>query len=302
MGGEDGGRALGDRVVELLDEDRAALAQLGHDVLVVDDLLAHVDRRAVELERALDGLDGAIDAGAVAARGGEQQPLGRGQGGGGHHGQCRRQASAPRSSSSTVSPLQSSERAETALMSSQRSCQQGKSKSMRSIAGTPSRANGVWSSMISRPRAGREDGRAPTRRAAARRRAHSRGSDPSSRGIRRSLVGDEVEQDDARAARRGGGARRPSSRAGRRGRSRRCRRSPPPRRRARSAARARPRGASSGAARARARAPPRSRPRRRWRRRSRGSPSCRSARRRRPRACCRAACRRRCAGRAGTCS
>ena len=85
VGGEDGGRALGDRVVELLDEDRAALAQLGHDVLVVDDLLAHVDRRAVELERALDGLDGAIDARAVAARGGEQQPFGRGQGGGGHH-------------------------------------------------------------------------------------------------------------------------------------------------------------------------------------------------------------------------
>ena len=70
----------GIELVELLDEDRAALAQLGDDVLVVDDLLAHVDRRAVELERALDGLDGAVDAGAVAARGGEQQPLGRGQG------------------------------------------------------------------------------------------------------------------------------------------------------------------------------------------------------------------------------
>src|SRR3954451_16037436 len=84
VGGEDRGRALGDRVVELLDEDRPALAQPGHDVLVVDDLLAHVDRRAVELERALDGLHGAVDAGAVAARRGEQQPLGGGRGGDGH--------------------------------------------------------------------------------------------------------------------------------------------------------------------------------------------------------------------------
>ena len=84
VGGEDGGGALGDRVVELLDEDRAALAQLRDHVLVVDDLLAHVDRRAVELERALDGLHGAVDAGAVAARRGEQQLLGGGEGGGGH--------------------------------------------------------------------------------------------------------------------------------------------------------------------------------------------------------------------------
>ena len=62
-------------VVELVDEDRAALAQVLDDVLVVHDLLAHVDRRAVQLERALDGLDGAVDAGAVAARGREQELL-----------------------------------------------------------------------------------------------------------------------------------------------------------------------------------------------------------------------------------
>ena len=72
VGGEDGDRALGDRVLELVDEDRAALAQGLDDVLVVHDLLAHVDRRAVQLERALDGLDGAVDARAVAARRGEQ--------------------------------------------------------------------------------------------------------------------------------------------------------------------------------------------------------------------------------------
>jgi hypothetical protein len=37
----------------------------------VDDLVAHVDRRAELLERALDDLDRAIDAGAKAARLGE---------------------------------------------------------------------------------------------------------------------------------------------------------------------------------------------------------------------------------------
>jgi hypothetical protein len=76
VGGEDGDRALGDLVAELLHEDRPALAQLRDDVLVVDDLLAHVDRRAVELERALDRLHGAVDARAVAAGRGEQELVG----------------------------------------------------------------------------------------------------------------------------------------------------------------------------------------------------------------------------------
>ena len=65
--GEDGDRPLGDLGLGV-DEDRAAAAQLLDDVLVVHDLLAHVDRRPVALERPLDGLDGAVDAGAVAAR------------------------------------------------------------------------------------------------------------------------------------------------------------------------------------------------------------------------------------------
>ena len=73
--GEDGRRARRDRVVDLVDEDRAALTQLLDDMLVVDDLLAHIDRRAVQLERALDGLHGTVDAGAVAARRGEQELL-----------------------------------------------------------------------------------------------------------------------------------------------------------------------------------------------------------------------------------
>ena len=71
VGGEDHGRALG-HLVELLDEDRAARLEVGDDVLVVHDLLAHVDRRAVEVERLLDGDDRAVDAGAVAARRREQ--------------------------------------------------------------------------------------------------------------------------------------------------------------------------------------------------------------------------------------
>ncbi len=76
---EDDVRALG-HLVDLVDEDRALLLELGHDVDVVHDLLAHVDRRAVALERLLDGDHGAVDAGAVAARRGEQHPLVSGDG------------------------------------------------------------------------------------------------------------------------------------------------------------------------------------------------------------------------------
>jgi hypothetical protein len=55
-----------------LDEDHAALAQPLHDVLVVHDLLAHIHRRTVNLERPFDRLHGPIDACAVPARGREQ--------------------------------------------------------------------------------------------------------------------------------------------------------------------------------------------------------------------------------------
>ena len=44
-------------LVDLVDEDRAALLELVDDVRVVDDLLAHVDRRAALRQRALDDLD-----------------------------------------------------------------------------------------------------------------------------------------------------------------------------------------------------------------------------------------------------
>ena len=71
VGGEHQQRALG-HLVGLVDEDRAALLERLDDVPVVDDLLAHVDRRAVLLQGLLDRLDGAVDARAVAAGLGQQ--------------------------------------------------------------------------------------------------------------------------------------------------------------------------------------------------------------------------------------
>ena len=76
VGGEDDQLALGDLGL-LLDEDRAALGELLDHVLVVDDLLAHVDGGPVEVERLLDRLHGTVDAGAVAARRRKQHPAGR---------------------------------------------------------------------------------------------------------------------------------------------------------------------------------------------------------------------------------
>ena len=64
-------------LVDLVDEDRALLLERRDDVDVVHDLLAHVHRRAVVLERLLDGDDRAVDSGAVSAGGGEQHPLRR---------------------------------------------------------------------------------------------------------------------------------------------------------------------------------------------------------------------------------
>ncbi len=74
--GEDDDRALG-HLGLAVHEHRAAIGQVAHDVAVVDDLLADVDRRAEVVERPLDRVHGAIDAGAVASRR-RQQELGRG--------------------------------------------------------------------------------------------------------------------------------------------------------------------------------------------------------------------------------
>ena len=60
-------------LVELVDEHGAAPLQVVGDVHVMHDLLAHVDRRAVALERPLDDLDGPPRAGAERPRPGQQQ-------------------------------------------------------------------------------------------------------------------------------------------------------------------------------------------------------------------------------------
>ena len=67
---------LGD-LVELLHEHRAPRLEVGDDVLVVHDLLADVDRGAVEVEGLLDGDHRAVDAGAVSAWSGQAYALGR---------------------------------------------------------------------------------------------------------------------------------------------------------------------------------------------------------------------------------
>ncbi len=74
VGGEHHDRAFRHLVV-VVDEDRAGLGQRLHHVAVVHDLVPHVDRGAVLLQRPLDGFDGAVHAGAVAARLGQQHAL-----------------------------------------------------------------------------------------------------------------------------------------------------------------------------------------------------------------------------------
>ena len=68
MGREHDGRAGIRDFVQFLDEDGAlGLEALDH-IAVMDDFMAHIDGRAVFGERKLDDLDGAVDAGAEAAR------------------------------------------------------------------------------------------------------------------------------------------------------------------------------------------------------------------------------------------
>ncbi len=71
--GENHDRA-GRHLVHLCDEDRATLFQRADHVGVVHDLPADVDRRAELVQGQLDRLHGPVDAGAVAARLGEQDP------------------------------------------------------------------------------------------------------------------------------------------------------------------------------------------------------------------------------------
>ena len=64
---ENGAPAVG-HFGQFFHENRAQLAQLVHHVLVVDDFLADIDRRTIEIQRDLDHIDRAHDAGAESAR------------------------------------------------------------------------------------------------------------------------------------------------------------------------------------------------------------------------------------------
>ncbi len=64
-------RAVIRAFVQFFDKDRALVAQAIDDEFVMHDLVAHIDRRAPFLQRHLDDLDGAVDAGAKPARGGK---------------------------------------------------------------------------------------------------------------------------------------------------------------------------------------------------------------------------------------
>ena len=57
---------------KILDEHRPFGAKVVHYIFVVHDLVAHVDRRSVQLECAFDDLDRAVYAGAKTAGIGEQ--------------------------------------------------------------------------------------------------------------------------------------------------------------------------------------------------------------------------------------
>src|SRR5579863_1821832 len=61
------GAGAGRYFLEFLDEDCAQIAEFVHDVLVVHDFLADIDRRPIEVERYLDHVDGAHHAGAKTA-------------------------------------------------------------------------------------------------------------------------------------------------------------------------------------------------------------------------------------------
>ena len=311
VGREDDQRPLGDLGL-LFDEDRAALCELLDHVLVVDDLLPHVDRRAVHLERVLDRLYGAIDAGAVAARRGEQDPLraarfgGRGhvaEGSGGGSADPRDRGE--RRLADRLEALRADlvervlgrvpvgagagpghTRSRSGRAPARRPRGRGRGR-RRSRCGCPRTGPGCRSAAAPRPRTTRTGpGRSrPRAESAARsrrpgRRAPWRGSRPAA-----ACPG---------GRRRGRRRRTGGCRGSRRARTGGCRGAP-----RRRTGRGRPKVPAAGAAaRAPARARRRSPRRRRWRPRSRcrRRPWCRSGpRRRRCRARVRGSCRRRCA-------
>ena len=71
VGGEDDGGLLG-HLVERVDEDHTLLLKSFHHVAIVHDLVKHIQRRADERQRLVDGLHRHVYAGAEAAGVGEQ--------------------------------------------------------------------------------------------------------------------------------------------------------------------------------------------------------------------------------------
>ncbi|CAB4954222.1 unannotated protein [freshwater metagenome] len=77
VGGEHHGAAFR-HLLDLVDEDGPRRLESLNYVPVVHDLLAHVNRRTVEVERRLHCEHGPVDPRAVAARGGQQNTTDRG--------------------------------------------------------------------------------------------------------------------------------------------------------------------------------------------------------------------------------
>jgi hypothetical protein len=65
--------AAGRHIGQILDEYRAFPAQIIHDEFIVHHLVAHIDRRTVQCQRALDDGNGTIHTGAETARISQQQ-------------------------------------------------------------------------------------------------------------------------------------------------------------------------------------------------------------------------------------
>ena len=63
-------------LVQFIDKDRTLLRQIIHNVAVVHNLLADVDRRAKDIERDLHDVDRTHDASAEASRLQQQHALG----------------------------------------------------------------------------------------------------------------------------------------------------------------------------------------------------------------------------------
>ena len=75
MGGKDHWPVVG-AIRQLFDKYRALVAQTVHHKLVMDDLMAHIDRGTPFLDCHFNDLDCPVDAGAKSARGGEVQDKG----------------------------------------------------------------------------------------------------------------------------------------------------------------------------------------------------------------------------------